>query len=338
MFWRVLSEFSQDRVMLVAAGITYYLLLALVPSLTALVSIFSFFADPATIGVQVQQLNAIIPGGAIDIIDEQLTRLTSQDETALGFAFILSLTIALWSTNAGIKALFDGMNVAYNEHEDRSFMKLTAVSLSFTLILIVSAITAVSVMIVLPVVFAFVGMDEGTEWLVQMIGFGLLIGLVSLFLALLYRWGPSRDPVLWRWITPGSIFATVTIIAASVGFSFYVANFGSYNATYGSLGAIIGFMTWIWICTTLILLGAEINSELEAQTKLDTTKGEDQSLPKNGDEQSQRQAKTEAVSPSGQSTESPHQSHGQQGTNWGIAALALPVAASLAWLAIKERR
>ncbi|MEL7271864.1 MAG: YihY/virulence factor BrkB family protein [Pseudomonadota bacterium] len=353
-FWRVLSEFSNDRIMLVAAGITYYLLLALVPSLTALVSLFSLFADPVTIGAQIQQLNAIIPGGAINIIDEQLQRLTSQDNTALSFAFILSLGVALWSTNAGVKALFDGMNVAYDETEERGFIKLTAVSLSFTLILVVSAMIAAGVMIVLPVAFAFIGMDQNTELLVQILGFAVLLLLISLLLATLYRWGPSRDAARWRWITPGSVFTTFAIIMASAGFSFYVANFGSYNATYGSLGAIIGFMTWIWICTTLVLLGAEINAELEAQTKLDTTKCAPEkmgirdahaadNLGKPAQDVTVNDQDIEPVngaeSTVNSSRDTATRSHEQeQGSNWGLAALALPVAASLTWLAIKKRR
>lgn len=280
--WRVYNEVSDDRIMLTAAGITFYLLLAMVPALTAIVSIFSLFADPAVIQKQIQLLDAAIPGGAIEIIDDQLNRLVQQDQAALGFAFVISLCLAIWSTNAGVKALFEGMNVAYDEREGRSFLALTLTSLVFTFVTVLAALIAVASMIVLPVALSLVGLEENVEWLIRISGALLLVGLLSLAIAALYRWGPSRDDAKWVWITPGCVTATVVIVATSVGFSFYVANFGSYNATYGSLGAVIGFMTWIWISTTIVILGAELNAEIEHQTMSDTTTGEHQPLGSRG--------------------------------------------------------
>lgn len=270
---RVFQEFGEDRVMLVAAGITYYLLLAFVPALTAIVSIFSVFADPVTIQEQVAGFSAFMPGGAKELIEEQLKRLAEQDQATLGLAFVISVGLAIWSTNAGMKAIFDGMNVAYDEIEGRNFIVLTLISLAFTLVFIVGAIAIVGVVLVLPVVLNFIFLGASTELMIRLVSYGILLVLFGIAIACIYRWGPDRDRAKWRWITPGAIVATIGIAAASVGFSWYVANFGSYNATYGSLGAIIGFITWIWISMIILLLGAELNAETERQTRRDSTVG-----------------------------------------------------------------
>jgi membrane protein len=270
---RVKDEIGEDRVLLIAAGTTFYLLLALVPTLTALVSIYGLFADPATVEQHLASLEGVIPGGGMDILRDQLHRLAAQESGSLSLAFIVSLAIALWSSNSGVKSLFEAMNVAYDETEKRGFIKLNLVSLAFTLAGIVGVIFAVGLVIVLPVVLKFIGLGSGTEWLIRIGGYVLLAALASLGVAALYRWGPSRALARWRWLTPGSILTVVVWLIASLLFSWYVTNFGSYNATYGSLGAIIGFMTWMWISVIILIVGAEINSEIEHQTARDSTTG-----------------------------------------------------------------
>ncbi|MEL6752043.1 MAG: YihY/virulence factor BrkB family protein [Pseudomonadota bacterium] len=279
---RVFGELSNDRVMLVAAGVTYYLLLALVPALTATVSIYGLFSDPTTVAQQVDALKGIVPGGGIDLLNEQLTRLTEQGDTTLGFTFIFSLLVALWSTNAGMKALFDAMNIAYDERESRSFIRLTLLSLGFTLLTILGAITLISVTIVLPTVLAFLPFGQQLENAIRLASYALALVAALGFVCALYRYGPSRDSARWRWITPGAIVATVLVIVVSVGFSFYVSNFGSYNATYGSLGALIGFLTWIWIMMIVLIMGAELNAEMEHQTRRDTTTGQREPMGERG--------------------------------------------------------
>lgn len=271
--WRIYSEISDDRVMLIAAGVTYYLLLAMVPALSALVSVYGLLADPATIQSQIATLSSVVPGGGMEIIDSQLTRLSQQDGTTLGITFAISLALALWSANAGMKSLFEAMNVAYDESEDRGFFKLTLVSLAFTVAAIVGAILFVGVVVVVPVALKFVGLGESVEWLVRIGSYVGMALLASLAIAALYRWGPSRASATWKWISPGVILTMILIVVVSVLFSWYVANFGSYNATYGSLGALIGFMTWIWISATILIIGGELNSEMEHQTAHDTTTG-----------------------------------------------------------------
>ncbi|HEY8382637.1 MAG TPA: YihY/virulence factor BrkB family protein [Microvirga sp.] len=271
--WRVYEEFGKDRVMSLAAGVTYYALLALFPAIAALVSIYGLFADPVTIQDHLQALSGILPGGALDIIREQVTRIASQGEGTLGVSFAIGLAVSLWSANAGMKAIFDALNIVYGEEEKRSFIKLNLVSLSFTLGALLFIIVAIGGIVVLPIVLNMIGLGSGTEWLLSLARWPvLLIGVVS-GLAVLYRYGPSRDTAEWKWVTPGGIVAAVLWVVVSMLFSWYVANFGSYNETYGSLGAVIGFMTWIWISSIVVLMGAEINAEVEHQTAHDTTEG-----------------------------------------------------------------
>lgn len=280
--YRVKDEITDDRVMLVAAGSTFYMLLALVPGLTALVSVYGLFSDPATVQEHLSILQGVVPGGGMTILEEQLTRLTEQGSGTLSLTFIVSLAIALWSANAGVKSLFEAMNVAYDEVEKRSFVKLNLVSLGFTLAAIVMAILLLGLVIVMPNVLKFIGLGSGVEWLIRIAGYVLLFLITSFGIAMLYRYGPSRERPRWRWVTYGSVIATVVWVVASLLFSWYAANFGSYNATYGSLGAIIGFITWIWISMIILIVGGEINSELEHQTARDSTTGPRQPLGQRG--------------------------------------------------------
>jgi membrane protein len=280
--WRTYEEFGKDRIMSVAAGVTYYALLAVFPAIAALVSIYGLFSDPATIRDHLTAMADILPGGALEIVGEQVTRISSQGGGALGFGFIIGLAISLWSANAGMKAIFDAMNIVNDEEEKRSFIQLNLLSLSFTLGAIFFILFALGSIVVLPVVFEFVGLGRQTEWILAIARWPVLLVGVIFALSLIYRFGPSRDKAEWRWVTPGGVVAAVLWLAVSMLFSWYVSNFGSYNETYGSLGAVIGFMTWIWLSATIVLLGAEINAEMEHQTVKDTTEGSHQPMGARG--------------------------------------------------------
>jgi membrane protein len=271
-----------DRVMSVAAGVTYYALLAIFPAIAALVSLYGLFADPVSLQDQLNTLSGVLPSGALDIIREQVTRIASKGGGTLGLSFVIGLVISLWSANAGMKAVFDALNIVYDEEEKRSFVKLNVMSLSFTLGAIVFIILAITGIIVLPILLDFVGLGKSLEWLLSLARWPVLLLVVVLGLSLVYRYGPSRDKAEWKWVTPGGVIAAVLWLAVSMLFSWYVANFGSYNETYGSLGAVIGFMTWIWISSVVVLLGAEINAEMEHQTAKDTTEGNHQPMGARG--------------------------------------------------------
>ena len=270
---RVFHEISDDRVVAIAAAVTFYGLLALFPAVAAFVSLYGLFADPATINEHLAVLGQVLPGGALEIISDQVKRVASAGETKLGFAFVAGLGIALWSANGGMKALFDALNVVYDEEEKRGFVRLNGTSLTFTLGAVLIALVALGAMVGLPALLAHMSWGKAADWAISILRWPALLLAVMTGLALLYRFGPSREKARWRWITPGSVTAAVLWLIASMAFSWYAANFGSYNKTYGSLGAIIGFMTWMWISTIVILLGAELNAEAEHQTARDTTEG-----------------------------------------------------------------
>ncbi len=270
--WR---EISEDRVTLVAAGATYYLLLAIFPTLTALVSIYGLFADPRTVAQHVELVSTIVPAGGLEIINEQLTRLTQQRGATLGLALVVSLGLALWSSSAGVKTMFEAMNIAYGEREERGFIRLTVLALAFTLAGIVVSAVMLGVVVVLPAVLGFLGLPPGFGWLVQSIGYLIVVAMLFLGILALYRFGPDRQQAKWRWLIPGAVLAVLAILVISVLFSWYSANFANFDKTYGSLGALIGFLTWIWLTVTIVLVGAELNAELEHQTAKDSTVGAD---------------------------------------------------------------
>ena len=270
---RVYSRIGEDRILVIAAGTVFYGILALFPAIAAFVSLYGVFASPADVANKIGSMSSVLPGGAIDIIGDQMTRVVSQSNGSLGISAIVGLLIALWSANAGTKAVFDGLNVAYREKEKRSFISLNITSLIFTLCMLVFALVALAAIAIVPNVVDRLGLGQVGKWAVTIGQWPVLLVLVSLVFACLYRFGPSRDEPKWRWITPGSVFAAVVWLAASLLFSWYAASFGSYNATYGSLGAIIGFMTWMWISVIVVFVGGMLNAEIEHQTDKDTTVG-----------------------------------------------------------------
>ena len=270
---RVYNGILDDRILANAAGVAYYVLLALFPGIAALVSIYGLVADPNTMISHVDAVAGFAPGGAIDIVRDQLTRLSAQGSTRLGVSSLVGLVISLWSANSAIKALFDSLNVVYEEKERRSFVRLNLVTLSFTIATIAFLLIALSFIIVLPAALNYLPLPGVTSLLLKIGRWPILLLLVTLGLTLIYRYGPCRAEPRWQWITWGSAFAAIVWLTASVLFSWYAANFGSFNKTYGSLGAVIGFMTWVWLSIIVVLIGAKFNAEIEHQTARDTTTG-----------------------------------------------------------------
>ncbi|WP_191085591.1 YihY/virulence factor BrkB family protein [Roseococcus microcysteis] len=281
-WWQILKRTAQqaneDRLMMEAAAITFYTLLALFPALAALASLYALWTDPATIQGHLSALAGFVPEGGMQIIEEQVTRVTETAGGTLGFGAVVGLLISLWSSNQAAKAMFDALNIVYEEREKRSFVKFTAVTLAFTLCLILFAILTMMGVVAVPVVLGMVGMGSTAETLLRYGRWPLLLLMVGLVLACLYRWGPSRANAKWRWVSWGSAFASVAWLAGSAAFSWYVSNFGTFNETYGSLGAVMGFMTWIWLSALVILLGGELNAEMEHQTARDTTDAPDKPM------------------------------------------------------------
>ena len=278
---RTYRDVGENRIMLVSAGVTFFALLAIFPAIAALVSVYGLVADTSTINDQLISLQGILPQGALDILGDQVKLLNDKGNTALGLSLIVGVALSIWSANGGMKHVFDALNLVYNEREKRNFFILNLVSLAFTAGAVLFLVLALSAVVVLPVVFEFIGVGKDAWWL-ALLRWPALLLIVLGGLAVLYRYGPSRDAPRWRWVSAGSIMAAVLWLGGSLLFSWYVANFGSYNKTYGSLGAAIGFMTWIWISTTIVLFGAQLNAEMEHQTVEDTTVGEPQPLGTRG--------------------------------------------------------
>lgn len=268
---RTRKEFSADQIPLIAAGVTFYTLLALFPALGAFVALYGLFADVQEAQRQLQLLSGFMPASALNFIGDQMLRLAAAQEGGLSLAFVIGLLTSIWSANGAVKSLMTGLNIAYDEQEKRGFVRTTLISLAFTLALIIFGLAATVVLGAGPAVQAYVG--SGAALLVNLISWPILLVALGIGLAVLYRFGPSREPARFQWISWGSAAALVLWLIVSVLFSLYVGNFAQYDKTYGSLGAVVGFMMWSWLSNLIILAGAELNSEIEHQTAIDTTTG-----------------------------------------------------------------
>ena len=273
-FWRVYASINDNRLLAVAAGVVFYSLLAIFPAVAAFVSLYGLIADASTIDSHLSLAAGVFPAGAVDLLHEQITRLAAKGDAKLSFGFITGLVVALWSANAGMKAIIDALNVVYDEKEKRSFVKLNLVSLLFTFIALVSLMVALAAMVIAPIVFSTFGLSSSLPSVaITALRWPVLLVLAAVALAAIYRYGPSRNEARWQWLSVGSVAAAFGWMISSVLFSWYIANFGAYNATYGSLGAAVGMMMWMWISAIVILLGGELNAEIEHQTARDSTVG-----------------------------------------------------------------
>lgn len=272
---RTYQQIDEDRLLAVAAGVVFYGLLALFPAITALVSSYALFAKASTINDHLSLLSGILPGGAFDIVKDQVARVLAKGDIKLGMAFATSFLLAVWSANGGMKAILDALNVAYEENEKRGFLKLNAVSLVFTFGGLVGVLMAIGCVVALPIVLSTIGLGSITDAVLRIGRWPALVVMLLLGLAVLYAYGPSRRSPQWRWLTVGSVFASATWLAGSALLSFYLANYANYDATYGSLGAAIGLMMWMWMSAIVVLLGAELNSAIEHHTAGDSTEDGD---------------------------------------------------------------
>jgi membrane protein len=280
--WRVYGNIGRHRVVIVAAGVTFYTLLAIFPAIGALVAIYGLFADPSAISAHVDSMSGALPSGAIDVIRDEMNRVAAQGRGKLGVTFIVGLAVSLWSANASVKSIIDALNLVYAEDEKRGFVRFNLVSLAFTVGGIVFLLLTIVGMVVVPLVLGDVRLGNQAALLVEILRWPVPLVIVAAALAILYRYGPSRSRARWRWISWGCAFAAIAWLVISLLFSWYAQNFGSYDKTYGSLGAVIGFMIWIWLSVMVVLLGAELDAEMEHQTARDSTTGRPKPLGARG--------------------------------------------------------
>lgn len=279
--WRTLREFVDDDVMTVARSIAFSGMLALFPALAAFVSIYGLFADVETARSHLASLTGVVPAGAATIIGEQMVHIASRQDASLGFTFALGLLLSIWSANAGMKALFKGLNIAYEEKEKRNFLKLNLITLAFTAGALLFVSLAMAAVVILPVVLEFLHLG-GAGTVLSILRWPVLLALVIVWLSLVYRFGPSRERPKWRWVSYGGVCASILWLAGSALFSWYLANVADFNATYGSLGTVFGFLLWLWLSAVIVLFGAELNSEMEHQTARDSTTGEPRPMGQRG--------------------------------------------------------
>lgn len=265
--WRVFRKVNDERLGLVAAGVTFYVILALFPALTALVSIFGLMADPVMIGEQLVALSDVLPPPTIGLLRGQLDSLLAAPPAQLGLGFVLSMLAAFWSINNAMKAVIDGLNMTYGAKEKRGFLQLNAMSFTFALGAVLVVIVYLIAIAIVPLVLTFVGLDEFTERLIKLTRWPVLMAITAVAIGVLTRYGPCRAKPHFHWITPGGVFVVLAWVAMSSAFSMYLANFANYDKTYGSLGAAIGLMMWVWLSTYILLVGASINAEVELRRK-----------------------------------------------------------------------
>ena len=280
--WRTYCEMQSDRLLSISGGVSFFVLLAIFPAITALVSAYGLLFSPSTITDNLSILNEFVPDNVLGIVREQANRIASNHSSALSLGIILGILVSLWSAMSGVKAMIDALNVIYEQKESRSFIKLNLVALVFTLAGFAALLVAIACIVVLPLILSPIGFGNFAETLTRIARWPILLVLLLIGLAVLYRYGPDRRAARWQWVTVGSAVAALTWIIASFLFSWYLTSFANYNATYGSLGAAVGIMVWLWISTTVMLLGAELNAEIEHQTARDSTIGAEKPLGARG--------------------------------------------------------
>ena len=274
---RTKQEVSDDNVSLVAAGVAFYGLLAVFPGIGALVSLYGLVADPATAG----RLFADMPGlpdQARKILTDQAAHVASTPDTTLSFSLVAALVLTIYSASRAMSAIITALNISYDETETRGFVRLALLSFGLTAGLLGFCVVALAVIVGVPAVVDVLRLPKWMSVLLQLSPWPILGAAAVGGLALLYRLGPARRPADWAWLRIGALVATVLWLVGSVAFSFYVANFGSYNETYGSVGAIVVLLMWFWLSAFVVILGAELNAEIEHQTARDSTVGRDRPM------------------------------------------------------------
>ncbi len=273
-FARVRVEAKEDDVTLMAAGVAFYSLMALVPGLVALISIYGLVAKPSDVKNQITSTLSAAPGEVRDLVTSQLEAIVSSAGGGAVLGVIIGTIVALWSASSGVEHLLHAVNRAYDEKETRGFVKLKLISLALTIGAIVFIVIAFAVIALLPSLLAKTGLGTAGRVIIGLLRWVLLLAGMTVGVGVIYRYGPDRDVARWKWVSVGAIVAAVMWVVGSVLFSIYTANFGKYNETYGSLGAVVVLLLWLLLTALAVIVGAEINCEVERQTAKDSTEGE----------------------------------------------------------------
>ena len=279
---RLFSEVGRDNVTIIAAGVAFFSMLAIFPLITACLSIYGYFADPTDAHGQLEIVSELLPLEAWTIISKQVQAVANAPTANLGLGIAIGLLIALWSAGAGIRAMMRAMNVAYGEDEKRNLAMFYALAGSMTLSVTIFLWIALAVIIGVPAALTLLNLEGLTATVTRFLPWVVLISMFAFATIVLYRFGPSRRPAKMRWVLPGVLFATLSWLLISYGFSRFVAEFGSYNKMYGGLSAVIILLIWFWLTAFVVIVGAELNAELERHTIADTTRGPDRPIGERG--------------------------------------------------------
>lgn len=270
---RVQTEIGEDRISIIAAGISYYALFSVFPGIAILIMLYGLVSDPGTVQEQLAVFSGFLPPDAYAILEGQLKRLTATAESSLGFGLLFSFVLAAWSASRAVDSLITAMNIAYDEEEKRGFIHRNFVALALTLGGLCFFAFSITAIAALPAVIAWLPLGPLLTTTLTVLQWVVLALAATLALASVYRFAPCRAAARFRWLTPGALVATLLWLLSSLLFSFYVVNFGSYNETFGSIGAVVVLLLWFYISAFAVCIGAEINSELEHQTYRDSTTG-----------------------------------------------------------------
>ena len=279
---RVAANVQRHNISLIAAGVALFMMLSIFPALNVAVSLYALVSSPQDIISHLEPLRQLLPEQAFETLTDQLTELAASEGATLNVTLVASLIVWFWVARKGAKALITACNIVYDEYEKRPFWRLLLVAFLFTLVGILGFVVLALLAIVLPLVLGMLPMGEFVERLLTILRWPILAMLFILVLQCVYRYAPNRKNAKWRWVSVGAVISTVLWIAASVGFSLYVQNFTNYNETYGAIGSVIILILWFYISAFVVLLGAEINAEMEHQTKVDSTVGEDKPMGERG--------------------------------------------------------
>jgi membrane protein len=280
--WRVQEQLASDNVSIVAGGLALFGLLSIFPSLAAAVAICGLIASPEQIAAQSQAFAGLLPAEAMSILLSQLNELATRSNGTLSLGAVVGILLALWSARRGMVALITAMNVAYNEYERRGFFRRLALSLLFTVCGVVGFLVVIALAIAVPVVLRSLPLGAAAEWVLLVVRWALLWYVAVVALSALYRFAPHRSKARWQWLNVGARVAASVWLFASILFAVYVRNFGSFGQTYGAIGGVVILLFWFYISAFVVILGAEINSELERQTVHDTTVGEERPIGQRG--------------------------------------------------------
>ena len=277
---RVWHEMQVDHVQIVAAGVGFYFFLAIFPTIVAAISIYSLVLEPAQLQEQISRLNLILPERAFEMITDFLKPVIEQSREEIGWGLVISVLISIWSANKGTNALFQGINIAYDEMESRNIFKKNLITLLFTLCGLVLGLISLLIVIFFPLLIHKLGLNQQIEDIITWFRWVILGFILITTLSMVYKIAPNRRSPRFRWVSWGASLGTAVWLAGSMVFSWYVSNFGSYDDLYGSFAAVAILMLWLFLTAFIVLMGAEINSEMEHQTRYDTTIGADQPMGK----------------------------------------------------------